>query len=219
MMRCRKRHHAAGRRLQRGYTLIEVMIALSVAGLVLTGALTALRAGLIAYGTSTEDAGRQASARLVMQRTLAMIRTARLHDPYDPSQPGLQLLDPDHANHPLRAVGIRLQTNDGHEVRVWWQANNGYGDADLGDLMMADVTTNQTEVVMQRVRCRRTESDEPFIFTLVSRTSPDGLLLARATFHLFAERDPDATTTLEQNTSSGTAIQMVSSTAPRQNLE
>lgn len=204
------------RRRRCGYTLIEVMIALSMMAFILVGALTALRAGLIAYGTSTEDAGRQASARMVMQRTMAMIRTARLHDPFDPAQPNLELPEPET---PMRTVGIRFRNREDHEIRIWWQVNAAYGDADLGDLHLADVDANQSEVVMRRVQCRRDGGGNPFVFTLASRRSEAGKLLARATFQLFAARDPQAMTALEQNTSAGASIELVGSTAPRQNID
>lgn len=213
-------HHGHRRAHAAGYTLIEVLIAVSILGLLIAGSLTALRAGFMAYGASTEQASRQAAARMVMQRTLAMIRTARLHDPYDPAQPGLQLPSPDAAGHPLSSVGVQMVLPDDHVARIWWQANTAYGDPDLGDLVMSDLTTGQTETVMQRVRCRRTDpGGEPFIFTLSSRTSDEGLLLSRATLHLFAERDEAATTELERDGQGGPMIQLVGSTAPRRNLE
>jgi len=210
-----------GRRPRRpGFTLVEIMLALAIAAFILVGGLTALRAGLVAYGTSTEDAGRQTAARLVMHRTLDMVRTARLHDPYDPAQPGLELLDPGHDDHPLRTVGITLIDPGGLTYRIWWRADEAYGDADLGDLVISEgaAVSEAPQTLLRRVRCQRTDAEEPYVFTLASRTSDEGLLLARATLHLFAEGDAETTTELERNTSAGAAVQLVRSTAPRQNL-
>jgi len=203
-------HRPAG-----GFTLIEMLIALAIAAVLGVALMAALSAGLRAYATSTEMSGAQTSARLVMQRAMAMIRTSSLHDAYDPDDGTLTLIQP---GTPLRTVGIEMQLPDQRVVRLWWAVNDAYGNADLGDLWYEQVG-QEPQPVIERVWCRRDAADEPFIFTLTSRESDAGLLLARATLDLTLGRDPAATTDLEQAAAAVGELRLVGSAMPRKNLD
>ena len=204
----------------RGFTLVEVLVALAISAVLATAIAAAVHAGFMAYATSTASASAQTSARLVMQRTLAAIRRSTLHDAYDPDNASLTLLPPSSAGHPLKCVGIQMMLPDGSEMRLWWKVNNAYGDADLGDIWYDDPNwTSQEPVVMLKgVRCQRNGS-APYIFTLGSRVSEGGLLLSRATLDLTVEPDAEALTSMEKAKAATSPVRLVGSAMPRKSLE
>ena len=207
----------ARRRLS-GFTLIEMLIAIMISAILAAAMGAALNASLMAYSAPTESSSMQMSSRLVMQRTMSLIRTATLHDAYDPGDAGVTLLSPGDSNHPLETVGIQMQTPQGDTLRIWWAVNDTYGDAFLGDLWYQEVGST-AQMLIRRVTAQNDGSDNPYIFTLASRTSDDGLLLSRATFDIQVERDTEQTTELEDAGNNVAAIRLVGSTVPRKNLD
>lgn len=201
-----------------GFTLVEMLMAVAITAVLGLAVAFALRASLMAYGSTAQTASTNASTRMVMQQTMSMIRTATLHDAYDPNDAGAGLLAPAHPNHPLQAVGIRLILTDGREVRVWWAGNESYGDAALGDLWYEQVGSDPQQL-STRVECLYTDGGSPYVFTLASRQSEMGLLLSRATLELHVHPDPDNMTSLERNTGNTGRITLVASTMPRRNLD
>jgi len=151
-----------------------------------------------------------------MQRLLGMIRTSTLHDAYDPNDATVGLADP--SQPPVQSVGIQMVDSEGQLLRVFWQANNGYGDADLGDLWY-ELGGADPQPLLERVRVQRTMDDAPYLFTLASRDSETGLLLSRATIDLTAEPGADATLALESVRGASAPIRLVASTVPRKNME
>ncbi len=208
----------AGRGGGGGFTLVEMLLSISIVGVLGVAMVAAIDASLMAYGTSSESASMQTSGRLIMQRTMAMIRNASLHDAHDPADAGKTLVLPSDVNHPVRSVGIQMVNDAGHTVRIWWAVNDAYQDADLGDLWYEqDGGTPQS--LVERVRCQRDASDDPYVFTLASRTSDAGLLLARATLDLALQRNPDSATDLEAAAGKLGELRLVRSTMPRRHLD
>jgi len=201
-----------------GFTLVEILIAVAITAMLGLAIAAALRASLMAYGTTARSSSANASARMVMQQTMGLIRTANLHDAYDPNDSGVTLLAPTHPDHPLRTVGVRMFLNDGREIRIWWASAGVDGQPDLGDLWYEQVGSDAQQLA-DNVICRRTEAGDPYVFTLASRTSETGLLLARATLELTVQPDPESGTNIEQNTARTGRITLVGSTMPRRNLD
>jgi len=209
---------ATRRRGARAFTLVELLIAVTITAVLALAVAVALGASMSAYSTSSEMASMQTSGRLVMQKTMSMIRNASLHDAYDPDNGALTLVSPTASNHPLQTVGITMQLPGGDNVRIWWAANSTYPDPDLGDLWYQQ-NTSTAQPLIERVRCQRNASNDPYVFTLASRTSDLGLLLARATLDLALERDGETTTQLEQARASLSGMRLVGSTMPRKNID
>jgi len=201
-----------------GFTLVEVILSIGIVGVLGIALVAAIDASFMAYSTSGESASMQMTGRVVSSRTMNMIRNASLHDAYDPASPSTTLLLPTDANHPLQTVGVQMMTDAGVTVRMWWQVNASYGNANLGDLMYQE-NAGTAQVLLSRVTCQRTASNAPYLFTLASRTSDAGLLLARATLDLQVQRDPETTTGLEQASGKPGALRIVNSAMPRRNLD
>jgi prepilin-type N-terminal cleavage/methylation domain-containing protein len=201
-----------------GFTVVEMLLAIAIVGILAAALVAAINASFMAYSTSTETASMQTAGRLVMQRTLNMIRTSSLHDAYDPGDPNKTLLKPTDNDHPLKTIGIQMVTDAGPTVKIWWALNGAYGDDDLGDLWYQQ-DSQTPQALIERVACQRSWQNDPYVFTLASRTSTSGLLLARATLDLDIHRDPAAVTGLEAAASKTGGIRLIGSTMPRRNLD
>ena len=86
-----KRSHRPTRSIRRAFSLIEVLIALTITATLLTATMAALDSSFKSYKVTSEGASTNVVARIVMQRVTAMIRTGESFGPY-PSNP---LLNPD----------------------------------------------------------------------------------------------------------------------------
>jgi prepilin-type N-terminal cleavage/methylation domain-containing protein len=77
------KRHAGSRR---GFSLIEVLIALTITATLLTATMAALDASFKSYKANSESAATNVVARIVMQRLTGMIRTGESFGPY-PANP------------------------------------------------------------------------------------------------------------------------------------
>lgn len=66
----------------RGFSIIEMLIALTITATLLTATLTALDASFKSYSVTSESASTHVVSRIVMQRTMALIRNGESFGPY-----------------------------------------------------------------------------------------------------------------------------------------
>lgn len=95
------------RSTRRGFSLIEVLISLSIMGTLLAATLGALDASFKSYKATTESASTHVVARIVIHRVMAMIRTGTQFGPF-PSD----VLDRSPCNNPLCSTSIEFKTFD-----------------------------------------------------------------------------------------------------------
>ncbi|GJQ30262.1 MAG: hypothetical protein HBSAPP03_21460 [Phycisphaerae bacterium] len=96
---------------RRGFSIIEMLIALSITATLLTATLTALDTSFRSYKVTTEGASTNVVARLTMARMMAMIRTGQEFGPYPDDVF-------DAATNPLESSFIEFETaNDGAGTR------------------------------------------------------------------------------------------------------
>ena len=69
-------------RLGRGFSLVEVLVALAIMGTLLTAAMTALDTSFKSYKVTTEGASTHVISRMVMARIMTMVRTGTQFGPY-----------------------------------------------------------------------------------------------------------------------------------------
>jgi prepilin-type N-terminal cleavage/methylation domain-containing protein len=70
------------RKPRRAFSLIEVLVALTIMGTLLTAAMTALDTSFKSYKVTTEGASTHVIARMVMSRIMTMVRTGTQFGPY-----------------------------------------------------------------------------------------------------------------------------------------
>ncbi|MEX2671873.1 MAG: prepilin-type N-terminal cleavage/methylation domain-containing protein [Phycisphaeraceae bacterium] len=204
-----------GRRLQnRGISIMEMLIALAISAMLLTAVTVALNASFYAYASAAESASTHSSVRLVIQRAMRVIRTsaADKFDAYDPS--GTVALE---ANTVVRTVGLEMENEVGRRVYIWWEANENYESALLGDLWYRedDMTA---QPLLERVEAR-VHDEKAYVFALRFRQSAAGLLLSRATLDLSVQPGADATLSLESSQGKSAPVRLVASAMPRRNLD
>ncbi|MBX3359362.1 MAG: prepilin-type N-terminal cleavage/methylation domain-containing protein [Phycisphaeraceae bacterium] len=73
---------ATGRRGRAGFSIVELLIALSISALLLTATLGALDAAWKSYKHTTESASTHVVSRIVIHRMLSLIRTGSEFGPY-----------------------------------------------------------------------------------------------------------------------------------------
>ncbi len=89
--------------LKRGFSLVEILIALAILGTLLTATLAALDTSYKSYKLTTESASTNVVSRMVMHRLMTMIRTGSEFGPYP--------IDPlDAAQNPLTTDFIEFQS-------------------------------------------------------------------------------------------------------------
>lgn len=97
-------------RRRRGFSLVEVIIALAITASLLTATLVALDASFQAYQSTTEQVSSQSIGRIVMHRALTLIRTGTDFGPYP--------IDPKVSR--IRSDFIQFQTQEGEVVQITW---------------------------------------------------------------------------------------------------
>ncbi len=185
---------------RRGFSIIEMILAISITSLLLTSLLAALGASFRAYQATTESASRHTIARLTMHRLLAMIRTGTQFGPY----PDNVITDPI-----IQSDYLEFVAADGTFVRV------EYRDLDESLYVIVDPTGEpQEELLLTGVAPIFDEQNERIPpFTLHYTRGP---LLYRATIDLLIVEDNEINLTVEG--SDVPPLRMVASTMPRNNL-
>lgn len=198
-----------------GFTMIEVLISLVISAVLITALTLTLHASLQAYATAAQSASTRSAARLVSQQLVSMIRTADLHDAFDPDDPQVSLDLPSVG--PVQSVGIAMMNSAGDTIRVYWQSNDSYDSEDVGDLMYRK-NDEDPQLLLTLAKCRLDENNDPYVFTLASRQSDGGLLLNSATIDLTVYPDSDSTLSVENAKGRVAPVRLVGSTIPRRSM-
>lgn len=99
--------HVRGGFARRAFSLMEVLISLSITGTLLAATLGALDASFKSYKATTESASTHVVSRIVIHRVMAMIRTGTEFGPFPED-----VLDRSACNNPLCATSIEFKTFD-----------------------------------------------------------------------------------------------------------
>lgn len=90
---------------RRGFSMIEMLIALTITATLMTASLAALDSGFKSYKLTTEGASTQVVSRIVMHRMMSMIRNGTEFGPYP--------IDPlDIAQNPVKSTFIEFVSVD-----------------------------------------------------------------------------------------------------------
>ncbi len=191
---------------RRAFSLIEVLIALTITATLLTATLAALDASFKSYKHTTESASTHVVARIVTQRVTAMIRTGRRFGPY-PVNP---ITTPEIESDWIEFVSFQDQAAG---VEVVTRLESRVGPGDTGPFVLWYVSTRfeggvQVSTEEYPLLDRLTELN----FILEYEVGPR---LRRCTMDMIIQPDDlqDAAITTDLG---APTIRMVASAAPRQ---
>ena len=181
------------RRARRGFSLIEMLVALGICSALLTATLVSLHASFRAYQSTTEQASTHVIGRVVMHRVMALVRNGVGFGPLpeDPRETSLATDEMTFLDDLDREITLRLD----RQSRVLY--------------MKVDEAAEQ--VLLEGVRGPVDEDGTQFgAFQLEYE---NGTKLIRASFDLTVAADDNAQLSIEGN--DVVPIRLVGSTAPR----
>lgn len=194
------------RRAPRGFSLAEVLIALTITASLLTATMAALDASFKCYKFTSESASTNVVARIVMQRVTAMIRTGNSFGPY-PVNP---LLTPNIQSEWIEFVSFR-DPSQGIERVIRLERRDG--DAETGPFELWYVITTFVDGEFS-------EQDEAPLMVGLNQVAFDleydvGPRLRRATVDLIIQPDDLQDAAIGGNDIEAPTIRLVASASPR----
>lgn len=188
-------------RRHRGFSLIEMLIALAITATLLTSILAALQASFRAYQGTTEWASRSTVARLTMHRLLAMVRTGSEFGPYPADVLANPIIESDYIEF-VSSAGELLRIEYRPLEEALYAIRDPGGSGQTEDILLTGVKPQYDE-----------NGDRLKPFTLLWEIGPR---LYRASIDFMVAEDPNISLDLE-----GSDVQpfrLVASTVPRNNL-
>jgi len=142
---------------RRGFSLVEVLIALTITATLLTATMAALDASFKSYKANSESASTNVVARIVMQRLTAMVRTGESFGPYPANPittPTIQSNWIEFVSYRDPAQGIeritRLERRDGDEdtgpFELWYTIST-FIDGEFDNVQESPLLTGLNDVV------------------------------------------------------------------------
>ena|SRR5436190_11091853 len=193
------------RLVRRGFSLVEMLIAIAITAALLTSTMVALNASFTAYQATTEVASTHTIGRLVMHRMLSLIRTGQDFGPY-PSNPLNTVLDSDE---------IQFRTPEGNVMTLIWKQDadtaHGFNVPEALYVVMTDASGDTPYVLLEGVKAQYDANNvriKPFTLQFEK-----GRKLYRATIDLTVK--PDDNMSVELDGSNNDVIRLVASAMPR----
>lgn len=181
------------RRARRGFSLIEMLVALAICSALLTATLVSLYASFRAYQSTTEQASTHVIGRVVMHRVMALVRNGVGFGPLpeDPRETSIATDEMTFLDDEEREITLRLDRT--HKV------------------LLMQVDGSQEQVLLDGVSGPLdTDGTELGAFQLEYE---NGYKLIKASFDLTVAADDTAQLSIEGN--DVVPIRLVGSTAPR----
>jgi prepilin-type N-terminal cleavage/methylation domain-containing protein len=181
------------RRARRGFSLIEMLVALGICSALLTATLVSLHASFRAYQSTTEQASTHVIGRVVMHRVMALVRNGIGFGPLpdDPRETDIATDEMTFMDDLDREITLRL---DRQNSILFMQVDNG-----------------TEQVLLEGVQGPRDTDGSPLgAFQLEYE---NGSKLVKASFDLTVQADDNAQIAIEGN--DVVPIRLVGSTAPR----
>lgn len=187
----------------RGFSLIELLIALAIVSALLTATMVSLNASFTAYQTTTEVASTHTIGRLTMHRMLSLIRTGQEFGPF-PTNPLQTTVNSDF---------IEFVTPEGEIMALQW-VQDGQGllqNNALYVVMNPGELNEESHLLLEGVVPQYDEDNELILpFTLEYER---GRNLYRATIDMTIKPDDNMSVMLDGNNEQ--VIRLVASAMPR----
>ena len=193
-------------RVRRGFSLVEVLIALTITSTLLTATMAALDASFKSYKITTEGASTNVVARIVMQRLTSMVRTGEDFGPY----PVNAITTPTVQSNWMEFVSFRDPVSGVHRVT---RLERRDGSADTGPFELWYVVTTFVNGVYE------SDSEAPLLVglnkVLFDMEYDVGPKLRRVTIDLIMQPDDVQDAAIGARLETPT-IRLVASASPRQ---
>lgn len=193
---------------RRGFSLVEMLIALTITATLLTATMAALDSSFRSYKYTSESASTNVVARIVMQRVTAMIRTGDSFGPY-PANP---ITTPSIQSNWIEFIAFR-DVSTGTERVIRLERRGGGDDGDVGPFELWYMVT---ETVDGEV----TAEDEAPLLVGLNDVTFDleydvGPRLKRATIDLIIQPDDLQDAAIGAADVEAPTIRLVASASPR----
>lgn len=192
------------RRTRRAFSIIELLVALTISSMLLTATLAALTASFRSYKVTTESASTHVVGRLVMQRLLTLIRTGEQFGPY-PANP---VINPN-----IESTSIEFAVPiDEHLTQIWTiervaaetpESGPYYIQATVSELEDGTIISTDTRIMLRCV--------QDILFTLDYDVGPR---LLRASIDMTIRPDDDQADSIGGGPDAP-VVRMVASVSPR----
>lgn len=195
---------AASRARRRAFSVIEMLVALTISAMLLTATLTALDACFKSYKVTTESASTHVVGRLVMQRLLTLIRTGEEFGPY-PANP---VITPT-----IESTSIEFAVPVTSTLtQVWTVERINSPDPETGPFhLQATLTEVENGAVISTTTRTMLRNVQDVLFILDYDVGPR---LRRATIDITIQPDDDQADTIGAPLDAP-VVRMVASTSPR----
>ena len=196
---------------RRGFSMVELLLALAIVSMVLTSAMVALDAAFKGYRATTDSASTHVVSRIVMHRVVAMIRNGTEFGPF-PSD----VLDP--AQNPLDSDFIEFVSFEDEDTGIRQVSRIEFREAadgeDYGAVWFMLYTFENGIQQGETVEARMIPNVEDASFTLEYDVGPR---LKRATVDLLIRPndDLDPIGVESRNENNNEPIRLVGSATPR----
>jgi prepilin-type N-terminal cleavage/methylation domain-containing protein len=193
---------------RRGFSIVEMLVALSISAMLLTAMLTALDTAWKSYKMTTESASTHIVSRIVVHRVLAMVRTGTEFGPYP-----ADFLDP--AQNPITSTFMEFVSEEdrlaGHDyvTRIERRDAATAGEYELW-YQRVDLSQNPPQVLIERPLLRNVKEA-----TFILEYEP-GPRLLRATMDLTVQPNDDEEMRTGISNFETPVIRLVASASPRQ---
>lgn len=183
-------------------SLVEMIISLTITAMLLTAVMVALDASFQAYAAAAESASTQTTTRLIVHRTLTLVRTSTAHGPLQPdasttppvTQEGIKT---------IRSHYLDLINPKGDLIRLEYRADE--------EMLYVSVTPYGGSVTTTEPLLGGVSQCE---FVLTRRLDDDGVwVLERGSVDFTVQPDRDTSLAIEGD--STPPVRVVASTMPR----
>ena len=178
--------------MRRGFTLPEVIVALAIAAVLLSGMFASLQGSVIAYQRTAAQGVNRLTARLLVERIALLVRTGVSFGPL-----------PDIATEQkVESNVLEITTAGGQQIDIVWDNNN--------QVLTMTVDGTSATVLGGVVQTIGGELISPFLLQY-----ENGTTLQRVTINLVVDPDPTYSTAMDGG---GETIRLTTSVMPRGQL-
>ena len=178
--------------MKRGFTLPELIIALAITSILLTGLFASLQGSVDAYRRSAAEGVNRLTARLLVERIAILVRTGVSFGPL-----------PDVATENIVESNVlEITTANGTQVVIEWD--------DVNELLIMTVDKMSATVLGGVIQVTGGEFITPFILQY-----ENGTILQRITINLAVDPDPEHATAMDGGDET---IRLTTSVMPRGQL-